>query len=72
MNSLRKLIIAIAVIFGSMAFSGCASLDIDRSLINDPHMNTLQGLSSNTLSPLSNLKTRSKVNGGNSCSVCAH
>lgn len=56
-------------------FTGCASPDTDRSLVNDPQMqlgiqNNLQGL--NKVSPLTGLRNRNKANGGTACSTCAH
>lgn len=51
---------------------GCASVETDRSLVNDPQMNLTSGGAVSNLSPFSGLKSRDKITGGTSCSVCAH
>lgn len=58
--------------FLAVATAGCATVDIDRSTVNDPQMQVSEGSAFTGLSPLTGLKTRNAVNGGGSCSVCAH
>lgn len=66
LKSLRAMLTLVLTI----SAAGCASVDIDRSYINDPQMQ-LQGPSS-VSSPMTGLKNRNQAGGGSSCSVCAH